>query len=70
MILTVFPIGTSRNHLVPIGNWSEIIPSGPIGIDLSDRNLVRQIGQISYHLGGTVFQNFRSDSDRNPSGSD
>ena len=58
MILTVFPIGTAWNRSVPIGNWSEIIPSGPIGIDLSDRNLVGQIGQIPYYLGGTVFHNF------------
>jgi len=42
----------------------EIIPSGPIGIDLSDRNPVGQIGQIPYYLGGTVFQNFRSESER------
>jgi len=58
-LLTVFPIGTSWNHLVLIGNWLEIIPSGPIRIDLSDRNPVGQIGQIPYYLGGTVFQNFR-----------
>ena len=59
-LLTVFLIGTGWNHLVPIGNSSEIIPSGPIRIDLSDRNPVRQIGQIPYYLGGTVFQNFQA----------
>jgi len=64
MILTVFPIRTGWNHLVPIGNWLEIILSGPIGFDLSDWNLVGQIGQISYYLGGTVFQNFQSESKR------
>ena len=53
-----------------VGNWSDSVPSGPIGTDLSDQNPVGQIGQIPYYLGGPVFQNFRSDSDRNPSGSD
>ena len=53
-----------------VGNWSDSVPSGPIGTDLSDRNLVGQIGQIPYYLGGPVFQNFRSESDRNPSSSD
>ena len=61
------PVGSDRKL---VGNWSDSVPSGPIGTDLSDRNPVGQIGQIPYYLGGPVFQNFRSDSDRNPSSSD
>jgi len=53
--------------LVLIGNWLEIIPSGSIGIDLSNRNPVGQIGQIPYYLGGTVVRGTPYASDTRPS---
>ena len=54
------------NQLEPLGSDRKLVGNNS---EWSDQNPVGQIGQISYYLGGTVFQKFWSDSDRNPSGS-
>ena len=51
---------SDRNQLEPLGSDRKLVGNNS---EWSDRNPVGQIRQIPYYLGGTVFQNFRSESE-------
>src|SRR6266545_2357810 len=50
--------------MVPVRIWLNSVLTILIGIDHSEQNLIRKLGEIPYYLAGALFPKFRSESNQ------